>query len=84
EYLYFRSVIIVIKRSTIKNYKINNRINTTTYNDERKAQNDAHQQPVQRVTLDEQYDGAATSNDFAMGAGIGIGFMYVSYYLCRF
>lgn len=43
--------------------QVNNKVDTTTYNDDRKAQNDAHQQLVQRVTQDEQYDGAAISQN---------------------
>lgn len=43
--------------------KVNSKVDTTTYNNDQKAQNDAHQQLVQRVTLDEQYDGAAISQN---------------------
>lgn len=45
--------------------QVNSKVDTTTYNDDQKAQNDAHQQLVQRVTLDEQYDGAAISQNRA-------------------
>lgn len=45
--------------------QVNSKVETTTYNDDQKAQNDAHQQLVQRVTLDEQYDGAAISQNRA-------------------
>lgn len=48
---------------TLLQTQVNNKVDTTTYNDDRKAQNDAHQQLVQRVTLDEQYDGAAISQN---------------------
>ncbi|MHA1056339.1 YadA C-terminal domain-containing protein [Enterobacter mori] len=45
--------------------QVNSKVDTTNYNDDQKAQNDAHQQLVQRVTLDEQYDGAAISQNRA-------------------
>ncbi|MHA1017042.1 YadA-like family protein [Enterobacter mori] len=45
--------------------QVNSKVDTISYNDDQKAQNDAHQQLVQRVTLDEQYDGAAISQNRA-------------------